>query len=148
MTTPSHKQTHGAYELDDSLARIDFARVTAWLASTYWSPGISRERVEQGARHSTLVIGAYFNNQQVGFARVLSDTTRFAYLADVYVDAPHRGKGLAKAIVTFALHHPLLAAVDKWCLRTRDAHGVYQSLGFQPITDPDWWMVHTPARKT
>lgn len=139
---------HPPYQIDDSLARIDFDRVTAWLASTYWSPGISRERVEQGARHSTLVVGAYFNTQQVGFARVLSDTTRFAYLADVYIDEPHRGKGLAKALVNFALTHPLLATVDKWCLRTRDAHGVYQSLGFQKIEDPEWWMIYPPPKDT
>jgi GNAT superfamily N-acetyltransferase len=138
---------HNGYHLDDAITRIDFARVTAWLASTYWSPGISRERVEQGARYSTLVLGAYLDHQQVAFARVLSDTTRFAYLADVYVDTPHRGKGLARALVHFALTHPLLTTVDKWILRTEDAHTVYEPLGFRLITDAERWMSYTPLKK-
>ena len=146
MTLPSHRRMHGGYALDDARARIDFDRVTAWLAGTYWSPGISRERVEQGARHSAVVIGAYLDGVLVGFGRVVSDTTRFAYLSDVFIDDGHRGKGLARAMVAFALEHPLLGGVDKWCLRTRDAHRVYETLGFEGIRDPEWWMVYTPPR--
>ena len=36
-----------AIELDDDKLRIDVARVHAWLASSYWSPGIAREVVER-----------------------------------------------------------------------------------------------------
>jgi GNAT superfamily N-acetyltransferase len=139
--------SHATYEFDDSLARIDFARVHHWLANTYWSPGISRERVEKGARHSSLVIGAYQSNVQVGFGRVVSDRTRFAYLCDVFVDPAHRGHGLAKAIVRFALDHPEHSGIDKWFLRTQDAHDVYRPLGFSQIIDPEAWMVYVPSKK-
>src|SRR5690242_8716337 len=113
---------HGDYEIDDALSRIDFARVTRWLAGTYWSPDISRELVEKGAANSALVVGAYMNDQQVGYLRVVSDKTSFAWVADVYVDEAHRRRGIALAMVKFALEHPEHAAPRKWMLGTRDAH--------------------------
>ena len=128
-----------AYDCD--IARLDFARVHGWLTETYWSPGISRELVERGFQASTAVCGAYIREELVGVARVVSDTTRFAYLADVYVDAAHRNRGIARGLVRTLVAHPLLAQVGTWLLRTRDAHGVYAPLGFARITDPERYMV-------
>src|SRR4051812_23585157 len=95
------------FELDDTLARVDFAAVHAWLTTTYWSPGISRERVELGAQNSSLVLGAYApTGQQAGYLRVVSDRSRFAYVCDVFVGDAFRKRGLAKALVRFAMQHP------------------------------------------
>jgi len=126
MRTP-----HRDYEIDDSLIRIDFGRVYAWMISTYWwEHGLERQKCERGARRSTLVIGAYRESEQVGYCRVVSDTIRFAWLADVFVAEPHRHKGIARAIVRFAIGHPALADVHRWLLATRDAHGLYEQFGF------------------
>ncbi len=134
-------QAHQGYAIDDERGRIDYRAVHGWLANSYWSPGISRERIESGAAASTLVIGIYSSDgQQVGFGRVVSDTTRFAYLCDVWIAQEHRGSGLARALVNFALQHPLLKDVDLWTLRTVDAHGVYESLGFTLTPTPERWM--------
>jgi GNAT superfamily N-acetyltransferase len=128
----------GEYEIDDSSDRLDFASVHRWLSATYWwQAGLSRETTETGARHSALVIGAYQGDQQVGYARVVSDRIRFAWVADVYVDEAHRGRGIARAMVRFALDHPQLRDVTRWMLATRDAHGVYAALGFAAPADPD-----------
>jgi hypothetical protein len=83
---------------------------------------------------------------QAAFARVVSDKTRFAYLCDVWVDQPHRKKGLARAMVRLALDHPDFQTV-KWLLATLDAHSVYAELGFTPLPDPERWMVRKPARQ-
>ena len=48
-----------SYEIRSDLSRIEWDKVHAWLASSYWSPGISLERVQRGARNSALVLGAY-----------------------------------------------------------------------------------------
>jgi ribosomal protein S18 acetylase RimI-like enzyme len=126
---------------------IDFARVHAWLSSSYWSPGISRERVELGARNSALVLGGFDarRNRQVAYARVVSDKTRFAYLCDVWVDEPFRGRGLAHAMVRHALEHPEFATIVTWTLGTKDAQSVYTPLGFRDIREegayPNTWMV-------
>jgi len=124
------KVAFGPYEIEDDLNRIDFGKVHAWLTTTYWSTGVSRARVEQAARHSSLVVGAYHGTDQAGFLRVVSDRTTFAWIADVFVDEAHRKKGLAKAMVQFALGHPQLQGIRQWVLMTLDAHPVYSQVGF------------------
>jgi len=137
-------QRYQNYEIDEDPARIDFARVHAWLAETYWSPGIARDRVERAAAHSSLVLGAYdADGRQVGYLRVISDRATFAYVADVYVDEAHRG--LARALVRFALSHPDHQGLRRWLLATADAQGVYQEVGFKPLPHPERWMALIPA---
>jgi GNAT superfamily N-acetyltransferase len=135
MKTP----LHNGYELSAGLDRIDWPKVHAWLASSYWSPGISLERVKRGAENSALVLSAHCQLEQVGFLRVISDKSRFAYLCDVWVDQDHRGNGLARSMVQYALEHPDFTTVN-WLLATVDAHGVYTKLGFGPLTNPERWM--------
>jgi GNAT superfamily N-acetyltransferase len=140
--------SHQEFEIDDSLHRINFGAVHAWLTTTYWSPGISREKVERGTHNSTMVVGAYVQSsgKQAGFLRIISDTTRFGYICDVFVDPEHRGKGIASAMVRFAINHPDLADVTRWILATRDAHEVYRSVGFEPLPEPSRWMQYCPNR--
>ena len=131
-------QGHHDYEIEDSPARINLARVYAWLTSTYWwQHGLTPEKLERGVRHSTLVVGVYQNSEQVAFCRVVSDTIRFAWLADVFVEESHRNNGLARAMVRYAIDHPALADVSKWLLATRDAQPVYAGVGFGPVVNPD-----------
>jgi GNAT superfamily N-acetyltransferase len=134
------------YQIQEGVDVMDFTRVHAWLTASYWVPGIARETVEREARNSALVIGAFAaDGSQIGYARVISDKSRMAYLADVVVEEAHRGRGVARAMVQYAIDHPELATVTIWTLLTRDAHGVYAPLGFRPITapesTPDRWMV-------
>ena len=137
-------QIHGEYELDENLARMDFGIVHGWLTTTYWSPGVSRERVERAAQHSSLVVGAYRDGVQVGYLRVVSDRTTFAYLCDVFVDEAHRKQGIARAMVGFALQHSEMQGLRRWMLATRTAHGVYAEIGFVPLPQPENWMVLLP----
>ena len=122
------------------LATFDFAVIHSWLTRTYWSPGISREKVERGFRASTVCLGAFLDGAQIGVGRCLSDTTRFAYLADVFVAEPHRGRGVARALVRQLMQHPLVREAETWYLLTRDAHGVYAGLGFEPHPRPQDFM--------
>jgi GNAT superfamily N-acetyltransferase len=134
------------YELDDSLLRLDFATTHGWLTEAYWSVGITRAEVEHGFRHSTLVVGAYREAQQVGCLRVVSDCTRFAYLMDLFVAPDARGRGLGRALVRFALGHPSLRLVYQWTLATADAHDVYATLGFAAPPHPERAMVLSRPR--
>jgi GNAT superfamily N-acetyltransferase len=132
---------HGAYELNDDLDRVDFERVHAWLATSYWTPGIARERVERAANNSTRVISAYLDGIQVAYMRVISDKTTFGWVCDVWVDEEHRGKGLAKAMVRWAIEHPDYVGLRRWILATKDAHSVYAECGFEPLPEPQRWMI-------
>lgn len=124
-------------DISDQLEHFDFERITRWLAASYWSPGISQAAVEKGARSSTVVSGAFCNGQQIAFARVVSDTTRFAYVCDVIVDETFRQQGIATRLMDYLLHHPRLTEVEHWYLITRDAQAVYTPLGFQRYNPPD-----------
>lgn len=130
----------GAHEVSTDPARLDFDVVHGFLATSYWSPGIARETVERAARHS-LAFGVYDvagdRPRQVGYARVITDRTTFAYLADVFVLPAHRGQGLARWLVEVIAAHPELQGLRRWMLVTRDAHALYARVGFTPLTTPD-----------
>lgn len=117
--------------LREGFDAMDFDRVTGMLAQMPWSPGISRAEVEKGARNSTLLIGAFDGERQIGYARALSDKTRFCYLMDVCVDPDSRKKGVGRRMVERILHHPELSDVYQWMLFTSSAQDFYRLLGFK-----------------
>jgi GNAT superfamily N-acetyltransferase len=132
---------HSDFEIDDEPSRIDFGAVHSWLTGAYWSPGVTREKVERAAGGSASVIGAYVDGKQVGYARVVSDKETFAWLCDVFVDEAFRGKGIARGMVRFALNLPYADGMRRWVLATKDAHGIYADCGFQVLDNPDRWMI-------
>jgi GNAT superfamily N-acetyltransferase len=80
------------------------------------------------------VVGLYRGEQFAGFARVVSDDVQFAYLADVFVLAPHRGHGLGVELVREAVENGPQAHL-MWFLGTRDAHSLYAKFGFHEPGD-------------
>ena len=131
-------------ELSDDPTRLDFGRIHGWLASSYWSPGISRELVERAAAGSHC-LGAYDNGVQVGYARLISDRATFAWLADVWIDEPARGSGLGQRMVRWFAEHPDYAGIRRMALVTKDAHGVYEKVGFRPLANPERYMERLSA---
>lgn len=132
------------YVISTDPARIDVDLVCAWLADTYWARGISRDIVERSIAGS-IPFGVYRDGAMVGFARVITDSATFAYLADVYVAESERGSGLGKWIVEACLAHPDAQGLRRWMLGTLDAHGLYEQFGFRPLGRPERWMeIHAP----
>ena len=125
--------------LSDDPVRLDFVRIHGWLASSYWSPGIDRALVERAFANSH-ALGAYCDGQQVGVARAITDRATFAWIADVWVDEPARGRGLGRRMVGWFLDHPDYAGLRRVGLVTADAHGVYEALGFHALLRPDRYM--------
>jgi GNAT superfamily N-acetyltransferase len=121
----------GGFELDDDRARVDLDAVWAFLSTeAYWGRERTRELVERQMREATRVIGLYRGAEQVGFARYWTDG-RVAYLADVYVLAGFRGRGLGVELVRSAVEEGPHAEL-RWMLHTRDGHGLYERFGFGP----------------
>jgi GNAT superfamily N-acetyltransferase len=120
----------GGFELDDDPARIDVDEVHRFLASeSYWAVGRSRETVETLVRTADRVVGLYDGERQIGFARALSDGVAFAYLADVYVLAVYRGRGLGVELVREMVENGPYTGC-KWLLHTGEAHELYRKFGF------------------
>ena len=125
------RELPGGVELDDDRARVDLDAVWDFLSTeAYWGRERTREEVERQVSEATRVIGLYVGSEQVGFARYLSDG-RVAYLADVYVLAEHRGRGLGIELVRFAVEEGPHADL-RWMLHTRDGHELYERFGFGP----------------
>jgi GNAT superfamily N-acetyltransferase len=119
------------------VSRIDIDFVHDFLATqAYWSLGIPREVVERSIAHS-LCIGAYRGSEQIGFARLVTDRATFAYLADVFVLASERGRGVARRMLKILLDHHDVQGLRRWTLFTSDMHAVYRGLGFKPFAHPE-----------
>ena len=115
---------------------------------SYWATDITREKVKRFVQHS-LCFGVYYGSgkfdRQVGFARVITDFTTFAYLADVFILPAYQGYGLGVWLISTIMSHPKLQDLRKWTLNTRDAHGLYQKFGFQISTDQNTHMTYRPS---
>ncbi len=137
-------QTPGHYEISTERSRLDLALIHDYLGSSYWAQGIPRAVVERSIQHS-LCFGAYLDGRQTGFARVVTDYSTFAYVADVFVVPEHRGRGISKLLLRAILEHPELQGLRRFLLATHDAHGLYGQFGFQPLAHPEHFMtVHKP----
>jgi GNAT superfamily N-acetyltransferase len=124
---------------DKKLLQIE--RIHQFLSTqTYWCLGIPKETVLR-AIEGSLCWGVYTeDNVQVGFARVITDRATFAWLADVYIEEPYRGKGLSQLMLEAVMKSPELQGLRRFLLATKDAHGVYEKLGFQLTKTPGYWM--------
>ena len=123
------------YRLSFDAADMQVDAIHAFLTQSYWAADISCAVVERAIAGS-LCVGIFApDGEQVGFARVVTDRATFAYLADVYVLAAHRGHGLAARMVTALHDHPDLQGLRRWMLATSDAHGLYATLGWTPVED-------------
>ena len=117
-------------ELDDDPARIDVDAVHAFISrESYWAQGRQRADVERLVREADRVVGLYSDGTQVGFCRAVTDGAHVVYLADVYVLAEHRGRGLGLELVREMVENGPFAG-RTWLLHTRDRHRLYAKLGF------------------
>jgi GNAT superfamily N-acetyltransferase len=124
------------YEISTDPARLDVGAIHAFLTRSYWSPGIPRATVERAIANS-LCFGVFCEGRQVGFARMVTDKTTFAYLCDVYVLEEHRSRGLAKQLMEHIMRHPDLQGLRRMMLATHDAHGLYAQYGFTALGAPE-----------
>jgi GNAT superfamily N-acetyltransferase len=121
------------YELDDDPVRIDRAEVHRFISTeSYWAHGRSREAMEGLIERADRVVGLFHEGRQVGFSRTVdAPDAGISYLADVYVLAEHRGRGLGVELVRFTVDEGPFAA-GRWILHTADAHSLYSRFGFGP----------------
>lgn len=137
------------YSLSTDRARIDIDIdvVARFLAEeAYWSGDLPRPVLER-ALAGSLPMGIFApDGTMAGFARVVTDYAVFAYLRDVFVLPPHRGRGLAHWLALTIRSHPELATVTSWLLATRDAHAVYARAGYAPVPNPEYYMT-VPKRQ-
>jgi GNAT superfamily N-acetyltransferase len=120
-------------------SKLDVAFIQNFLKDIYWAAGRTIEEV-QVTIDASVCFGIYLDNQQIGFARVITDYVVFAYLMDVFIDEKHRGQGYSSLLINAMMKDPQLQQVKIWRLATSDAHFLYKKFGFTPLAHPEKMM--------
>ncbi|MCI0614294.1 GNAT family N-acetyltransferase [bacterium] len=129
----------GQFELTTDKNRMQVDVIYRFLQKSYWANKRSLEAIKKSIEHS-LPFGIFDGDRQIGFARVISDYSTFAWIADVYIEEEYRGKGLSKWLMESMLAHPELQDLRRWVLATKDAHALYSQFGFKLLNKPERWM--------
>jgi GNAT superfamily N-acetyltransferase len=127
----TYEVVDGLYRITTDVSKLNIDVIHTFLSEeSYWAKEIPKHIVEKAIANS-LCFGLFYKDAQIGFARLITDKATFAYLADVFVLKEHRGKGLSKWLMRTIQSHPELQNLRRWLLTTKDAHGLYEQLGWQ-----------------
>jgi GNAT superfamily N-acetyltransferase len=125
-----------SYRVSSDRTQLDVSLIHDYLSrESYWARQVPRAIVERAIANS-ICFGLYEAQRQIGFARVVTDSATFGYLADVFIIASHRGRGLGRALMAAVMAHPDLQGLRRFMLATRDAHGLYRQFGFTAPKHP------------
>ena len=140
MNNIFHTATKENFLLSTDKSKLDINLIHNFLSEdSYWAKNIPLENVQRSIENS-LCFGIYIDKKQIGFARIISDYSTFAYLADVFIMPDFRGKGLSKWLIENIINLTELQGLRRWMLATRDAHSLYQQFGFTPLPNPEIMM--------
>ena len=129
-----------AYTVSTDPSRLDVEMIHRFLSEeSYWAKGRTRDVIDRSIANS-YPFGIYLDGEQVAFARVVTDTITFAWLADVFVLPEHRGNGVGKLLVRSVIEDPRFAGMKRWFLGTADAHELYRRFGFSEPINPGRFM--------
>lgn len=123
-------------EISKDKSKLQIEVIHNFLSNSYWAKGRTIKDVEKSIHHC-LCYGVYLNNEQIGFARIATDYTVFAYLMDVFILEDYRGNGYSKQLVSTIVLDEELKSCKVWMLKTADAHGLYKQFGFQELSSPE-----------
>lgn len=126
--------------ISDDKSKIDNNTVIDFLSRSYWANKRPHERTQKAIENSYCV-GVFKEDQQVGFARVITDGATFFYLCDVFVTDEYRGMGIGKKLIEFITTSEKFAGM-LGLLGTLDAHGLYEKYGF--IKESERFMKRPP----
>jgi GNAT superfamily N-acetyltransferase len=132
--------------ISDDKSKLDIKIIHEFLTTSYWAEGRTIEEVKSSIENS-YCFGVYLGDRQIGFARVISDRTVFAYLMDVFIIEDQRGKGISKLLLNRIFEDDRFRNVKKWMLATKDAHSLYAKFGFGEIKNYDRLMQKVVERK-
>lgn len=133
------------YKISSEVCDMDISVIHGYISRSYWAKNIPLHTMEKAINNS-LCFGVFTNlGNQVAFARMVTDSATFAYLADVFVLEQHRGKGISKWMMQNIIEHPDLQGIRRMTLATSDAHGLYKEFGFKALNSPESFMeLHQP----
>jgi GNAT superfamily N-acetyltransferase len=129
------------YNIDTEKSKLDVGMVHHFLYTTaHWAVGRPMSIVRKSIENS-LCFGLYDGDQQIGFARIVTDTAIVGWICDMFVLPSHRGRGLGRWLVECMMEHPDVKSLRRVLLNTRDAHDLYiKYADFRPLLKPESWL--------
>ncbi len=128
------------FSISNKFEDMDLQLIHETLSNTYWAKGIPFDIVKSSLKNS-LCFGVFSEtDEQVAFARMITDYATFAYLADVFVVEGYRNKGIGKWLMQNIMQHEKLQGLRRISLVTKDAQGLYQQFGFKQLSNPQGHM--------
>ena len=139
--TPANAGREAGVRISTDPAELDVDWVVEALSErAYWAKGRPKDVIVASIQGS-LCFGAYREARQVGFARVVTDLATFGWVCDVFVDQSERGRGVGGQLMQAITNHPELSRLKRLVLSTRDAQAFYAAFGFEPLENPERWLI-------
>lgn len=113
-----------------NLENVNWQEMKATLNQDNFDNGRSSDQLQASFTNSNSTCIAYFGNQIIGTARVLSDGICNAYIVDVWTFTPYRRQGIASQMMQILLNE---LPGQHVCLFTDDAIDFYKQLGFKKV---------------
>ena len=110
-------------------SKFNLEIIHTFLKNSYWAKDISFDIVKSSIQNS-YCFGAFLNDSQIGFARVITDFNSLAYLLDVFIINEFQNKGFGRQLLDSVFNDQKLSKIKKWMLATNDAHALYKQYGF------------------
>ena len=117
-------------------SKLQMEVIHKFLTKAYWAKGRTIEEVKKSIEHC-LCFGVYLDEKQIGFARIATDFTVFAYILDVFILPEYQGNGYSKQLMKAINEEPQLKSCKVWMLKTSDAHGLYKQFGYSELKHPE-----------
>jgi GNAT superfamily N-acetyltransferase len=127
---------NGKVIIKEGKENMDIGVIHQFLSEqSYWAKGISYSFVNNSLTHS-FNVGAFFDERQIGFGRVITDYYTFGWLADVFVLKEHRGRGISRMMLSYLFDQPWCSRLRRIMLNTSDAQGLYRQFNFKDLKSP------------
>jgi len=129
------------YSINTDKSKLDVGMVHHFLYTTaHWSIGRPMSIVRKSIDNS-ICFGVYDGDEQVGFARIVTDGATVGWICDMFILPSKRGSGLGRWLVECMMEHPEIKHLRRILLNTRDAHDLYKKYaGFRQLLAPESWL--------
>ena len=104
------------FTITSDKSKMDVVAIHDFLSKhADWSSNIPLEKGKKSIDNS-LNFGLFNGNDQIGYAKIISDFSTIAYLGDVYILENYRGQGLSKKLMDAIVNHQDLQGLRRWIL--------------------------------
>ncbi len=121
------------YSINDDTSSVDPDIVLDLLRKSHWANDRTLETIKKMMRNS-LCFGLFSGEDQIGFARALTDYATYAIILDMIIHEEFRGKGLGTWFMEVVTNHPSISGTRQM-LWTSTAQSLYEKSGFSPLNE-------------